>query len=230
MNGSAGTIDSKRTQGWSARGHTELQEGLTQAKKGVWLPRTPFREKVTHPSATCTTGVSPWFPPGRKGRVFSNCCWRKELECPCLDWTQGLGVWGSPSGSWGWSPKQEVQGFWLALSPLPGHEACSGSRRPGRWTCQAPETFSAHLGNEAEALAFGELLQVSKDKQIRQVRSWQSSAGHSSGLLVSWDIQEESPRQGAGPDEPYFLRVHTASVPPGSYSANLALLIPPIGL
>lgn len=34
--------------------------------------------------------------------------------------------------------------------------------------------WSAHLGNEAEALAFGELLQVSKDEQIRQVRSWQS--------------------------------------------------------
>lgn len=45
-------------------------------------------------------------------------------------------------------------------------------RRPGRWRCQAPETLSDHLGNEAEALGFGELLWV-----VRMSRSGKDAPG-----------------------------------------------------
>lgn len=81
----------------------------------------------------------------------------------------------APSGAWGWSPKREIDSFWLVTCSLPGQEGCGGPRRvgelSGRWRCQVPETLSDHLRNEAEVLDLGELLQVGKDEQSRQVRS-----------------------------------------------------------
>lgn len=92
-----------------------------------------------------------------------------------------LGAGGAgpmPSGAWGWSPKWEVGSFPLVI-PLLELETCGGSGRvwgmcrPGRWKCQAPETLSDHLGNEAEALYFRESLWMSKDS-IRPGCSWKS--------------------------------------------------------
>lgn len=112
-----------------------------------------------------------------------------------LEGGAGMVIWPlprldlGPSGAWGWSPKCEVDNFWLVIPPLPGHEACGGSGRvwgmcgSGRWRCQAPEALSDHLGNEAEALDFRESLWVDKDEHQARMLLEELSRPF---ILASW--------------------------------------------